>query len=417
MRRKLENGEEKELEGYRMKLFDYSGKNILTISKYDQKLKEEFDRVKKNKNGRTSGWIKTNRPTPSTIYEEDDVSRLRGVGKKTIKKLEVNAGITKVFQLASLGKTDEEVDKNIKELAIESDLTVSLIRNLHSQACSAEHGDPPGEVNHLLEDNPYLSRYGDNWRDKIAKVKSMSKFVCVTELITHIFAETGKAFKGTKHEDTYLVYHDALSQMTDKDSKAWMEKEGLLHRWIRPVLGLNDLIEVEDDDGNVKSSKNYAGRPVGNCPEAMPLDNSLFRDFRTCMDQHVGITSFLPLDDPSRFSKATPKLIMSTVNRLWDPVTGVSPRPSRIIQDIERLRENVLLVVDANGAIVDGVADRNGHRKGQGPGRQYQQRRPPQTAKKLADLNLHEDAKKALLLIDSQQRPIWLAKNQNNQSE
>ena len=49
MRRKLENGEEKELEGYRMKLFDYSGKNILTISKYDQKLKEEFDRVKKTK--------------------------------------------------------------------------------------------------------------------------------------------------------------------------------------------------------------------------------------------------------------------------------------------------------------------------------------------------------------------------------
>ena len=92
MRCKLENGEEKELEGYRMKLFDYSGKNILTISKYDQKLKEEFDRVKKTENERTSGWIKTNRPTPSTIYEEDDVSRLRGVGKKTIKKLEVNAG-------------------------------------------------------------------------------------------------------------------------------------------------------------------------------------------------------------------------------------------------------------------------------------------------------------------------------------
>lgn len=44
MRKEInENGEEGELEGVRMKLFDYSGKNILTISKYENKIiKEEI---------------------------------------------------------------------------------------------------------------------------------------------------------------------------------------------------------------------------------------------------------------------------------------------------------------------------------------------------------------------------------------
>ena len=192
-------------------------------------------------------------------------------------------------------------------------------------------------------------------------------------------------------------------------------EEGLLHRWIRPVLGLNDFIEVGD-----KSSENYAGRPVGNCAEAMPLDNSLFRDVRTSVDTHVGMTSVLPLDDPRRFSKATPKEIMRTLDRLWDPVTGVTPKPSRIVQDINRLKENFLIIVEADGEIVDGVADRNGHRRGVGPGQSYHERLPPRPARKVEDLNLHPDAQEALRIIDRRERAIWeqsRARHQNNQSD
>ena len=130
---------------------------------------------------------------------------------------------------------------------------------------------------------------------------------------------------------------------------------------------------MKDADGKEKTSRSYKGRPVGDCPEAMPLDNSLFRDFRTSMDRHIGITSILAIEDPLRFSKATPIEIMKTVNRLWDPVTGVSPRPNRIVQDIQRLKENVLLIVDADGAIVD----HNGHRRGKVPGTSYHTRLSP----------------------------------------
>ena len=103
----------------------------------------------------------------------------------------------------------------------------------------------------------------------------------------------------------------------------------------------------------------------------MPLDNSLFLDTRTSADLHVTLTCMLSCTDPCRFSKATPKEITCMIECTWDPVEGVSPPSNRIIQDIQRLRENIKLVVEADGAIVPGVCDRNGHRKRGGTGRAY----------------------------------------------
>ena len=114
-------------------------------------------------------------------------------------------------------------------------------------------------MNHLLADNPYESRYREEWRVEIKKTKIVRSFECMSDLVLHVMEETKKAYKGTKYEDTYLFYHNALSQMTDNETIEWMRAEGLLHRWIRPVLGLNDSITVGE-----KTSDNYAGRPVGN---------------------------------------------------------------------------------------------------------------------------------------------------------
>ena len=397
------------LDGLRLPLFDYTNKIILTIEHYEKKIQEEIDRVKKLVNGKSSGWVKTSRTRPSEIFEFSDVSCLSNVGKERTKKLK-QADITKVYQLAALGETENEIKEKIEEIAEATALTVGCIRKLHLQAMDATKGDPPIDVNHLTATNPYQSRYGERWRDEIKHVQRMKKFVCVTDLVTHIVNHSAAAYKGTDHENDWLFYHDALTQMTDKKTIAWMEEKGWLHRWIRPVLGLNDLIIVRDIDGNEKTSRSYRGRPVGDCPEAMPLDNSLFRDFRTSMDRHIGITSILSIKDPLRFSKATPIEVMKTVNRLWDPVTGVSPRSDRIVQDIQRLKENFLLIVEADGAIVDGVADRNGHRKGRGPGQSYHARLPPVPAKKVEDLELHADAQEALWKIDRKERPKWEAK-------
>ena len=78
---------------------------------------------------------------------------------------------------------------------------------------------------------------------------------------------------------------------------------------------------------------------------------------------HVALTSILPSTDPCKFSKGTPKSITASISRIWDPITGVSPPSNRIIQDITRMTENIILVIEAGGAIGPGVCDSNGHRR------------------------------------------------------
>jgi hypothetical protein len=55
----------------------------------------------------------------------------------------------------------------------------------------------------------------------------MSPYVCVTKMIEHIVAESALIFKGTKYEDSWVFYHDALSLMTAKETIMWMEEKGL----------------------------------------------------------------------------------------------------------------------------------------------------------------------------------------------
>ena len=74
--------------------------------------------------------------------------------------------------------------------------------------------------------------------------------------------EVEKLTKGSVHEENFFIFHDALVLMTPKEKINWMIQNCYLHRWCIPLNGMQD--------GNP-----YAGRPVGNIPKYMPLDNSL----------------------------------------------------------------------------------------------------------------------------------------------
>ena len=361
----VESNEEMNAEGVRLTLFDYTNREVLSISKYDQKLNEEIRRVKGLTGGEKAGWIRSNRPN-AVLFEDDPVKEMKGVGPAAVRKL-LNAGIQTVKDIRFKELLSTDVDSKLKVMSeIPDSPTLSTLKKLHLQSKTAIAGSAPAPINHSNAQNPYLSRYGEeNWRKEIEKVSYMKKYCCICELVTHIHDKTRDAFKGTRYEQTYLFYHDALITMTDKDCLAWMEEKGYLERWILPVLGCNNEIIIENENGVPKINKNYKGRPVGDCMELMPLDNSLFRDLRTCFDMHVTLTSILPSTDLRRFSKSTPKCITSSISRIWDPETGVSPSSNRIIQDILRVKENIELVVEAGGAIVPGVCDRNGHRRTQ----------------------------------------------------
>ena len=159
---------------------------------------------------------------------------------------------------------------------------------IHSDAPKVvQHTKPPDDATRaeIVEWNPYKSRYGDTWEVELEKI--LSQVVCVTKMITHMMKATEKAYVGTKYADSWMVYHDTLSLMTAKESKAWMktqfidvdapdnEKVSYFDKWILPEMELNDEFVY------------FKGKPVGNSPEMMPLDNCLNKDIHESVSQHV----------------------------------------------------------------------------------------------------------------------------------
>ena len=131
--------------------------------------------------------------------------------------------------------------------------------------------------------------------------------------------------------------------------------------WITPVFGCND--EIVLSDGSINT--NYAGRPVGNSPEFMPLDNSLNQDIHCAVRSQVSATRSLPKDDPRRFSFATPESIKHAYGRChcprYDPNSAV-PTPERIEMDINKVLFSLEQIMEAGGKVVPGLASRIGHR-------------------------------------------------------
>ena len=143
--------------------------------------------------------------------------------------------------------------------------------------------------------NPPTLTGNDSWEEHIAKDIRTSGWVCITDLVRHINNETVTAFAGTKFKDSYFFYHDALTQMTCKRARTWMDKEGILKHWLLPV-------------GECNAKTVYFGRPVGNSPEIMPWDCSLNQDVHSCVEKYSSICRWIPKGHPlyaQRFSKAS----------------------------------------------------------------------------------------------------------------
>ena len=133
--------------------------------------------------------------------------------------------------------------------------------------------------------------------------------------------------KGSVHEDNFFIVHDDLVLMTPKETIKWMKKNNNFHFVLLPLNGLQD-------------GTPYAGCPVGNIPEFMPLDNILNRDILHSLRFNCVLSRFL-LDGEGtdkeernvRFSLSTPKEIARGLNRIWESKMG-TPFLARIIQDV-----------------------------------------------------------------------------------
>ena len=186
----------------------------------------------------------------------------------------------------------------------------------------------PSVKDHRKSRNPYLSKYGERWVEKLKSSSSMSKFCCITDLIRFMMKEAENLMKGSVHEDDFFKVHDALVFMKSKETIHWMKEKNYYHRWLLPMNGLQD-------------GTPYAGRPVGNSPESTPLDNSLNMDILHCLRFHCVLSRFV-LDGEEtdkeernmRFSFSTPREIALGMKHIWESKMG-TPSSARIIQDVD----------------------------------------------------------------------------------
>ena len=388
--------------GVRLDGYDYTSKNIITLGMYEEKkiYGFKFIQTMSDSVALKKGWMGTVISNSKDIFLEDSITCLKGIGPAMGAKF-LKGNIRKIKELIACKGAQ------FLSLSEATGITVQRLTNIQTTANETvvEGSRCQQQFDHRIASNPFLSRYGpDKWEDKFVKdkISNMTNKVCVTELITHINNTTAAAYKGTPYEKTYLWSHDALSQLIDGRCQEWMKEQNFYKNWLKPELGISDEV-VWTCDGNRTISTRYKARPVGDSPEMMPLDNSLFRDLRSSLDLHVAITAHLPESDPKKFSKTTPKRITKAIMRLWNPEKGVSPTPSRILQDIDRFTVACKKIVEHGGGEVKGLAERNGHRRGK-VGTEFDRRRRPDAERKkkphqkktLADLNLLPEAETVL---------------------
>ena len=115
--------------------------------------------------------------------------------------------------------------------------------------------------------------------------------------------ETEKLMKWSVHEDDFFILHDALVLMTENETIKRMKENNYLHCWLLPMNGFQD-------------GKPYAGRPVGNRPKCMPLDNILNRDIFHSLRFHCVLIHFL-LD-----GEKTENMRFSLSTDIFHPKTG-----------------------------------------------------------------------------------------------
>jgi hypothetical protein len=151
-------------------------------------------------------------------------------------------------------------------------------------------------------------------------------------------------YADTSERDIFFIFHDALSAWWEVEAQQHMEMLGFKDRQIRCL-------------GATNCDNRYRGKLVGNSPElCRALDSHGFSDLRSSLMFHCNLSTFLPPEDPRRFSMGTPESIWSAMTRCWE----VAPTSERIVQDIMYLPEVVDKIIEYKGCMVPEKCLRHG---------------------------------------------------------
>ena len=161
--------------------------------------------------------------------------------------------------------------------------------------------------------------------------------------------------KGSVYEEDLFISHDALVLMTTKEMIKCMRENNYLHRWLIPMNGFQD-------------GTPYYGSPVDNSPESMTVDNRLHRDILNSLHFYYILIHFLNGEGNAgeeriiRFSLSTLKEIARGLKRIWESKIGTTSSAS-IIEYVDLAVKALGIIFIEIGDEVEGLADRNGHRR------------------------------------------------------
>ena len=185
---------------------------------------------------------------PGKFYRDDSVTVLKKCAEKTAVKL-WTVGIKTVGHFLDIDA--------IEDFPIPEKMRFKTMKDFWLQAKeNCIESNAPPKIDHWLHPNPYVSKFGDEWEDKIQKSAAFSHDCIITSYIKHMMHESVRVMEGAQHENSWVIYHDALSLMTAKSTKQWMRSQGWLKRWILPSENLYNHLP------DVKAA--YKQKPIGN---------------------------------------------------------------------------------------------------------------------------------------------------------
>ena len=193
------------------------------------------------------------------------------------------------------------------------------------------------------EEHPFKARFGDDWKNHLPR--SVSTLTSIQELVDHTIDEGNRLFAGTAFANTWLIYHDALPQWWEKETQEYIQSRGFAQRQWRANAETNAVLP-----------RHYRDRLMGDSPELMPLDSSLFSDLIEKVAWLVVSTTSLKAEG-KHYSMDTPDNAWKTMVAAW----GEIPQ-KRVVDNIKRFESALDAIIAADGAYVSDKDLRNGHR-------------------------------------------------------
>ena len=332
-----------------MKLFNYSGRYLISIKDATKLRKEQISKVKsQTSTGDKNIWIDTQR-VPNTLYKDDSLQELDGIADAK-EKLFKNVGINNMGDLKVLSEDD------LKLMVANPDFKISLrmLREYHhySQVCLDVNAPPI--IDHRKADNPYLSKYGEKTYEAELDEKALGTRMCITNMIIHLYEHTKALYTQGGDTRMWWFYHDSLSLMTAKETVKWMKEKNIYKHWVLPELGIVDSFE---------ECKTWKNMLPGNTPASNPLDMQCFSDVKFRLDSWIRLTESYDDEDPRKYTLITPKAGFDSINRVWQ----TTPSSKRLCEDIHEIPNSYKIIIGGGGILCDrdsNISAGRGHKKG-----------------------------------------------------